>query len=77
MAYKTELDAQVARGVGANGAGCLDACERGMAVCVYPDNVWYGPVSKDDVKEIVSTHIKGGQVVERLVMKLPIDRKKD
>ncbi|MFO0599176.1 MAG: (2Fe-2S) ferredoxin domain-containing protein [Myxococcaceae bacterium] len=77
LAFKKELDAQDVKGVRANGAGCLDACERGMAVCVYPDNVWYGPVSKDDVKEIVSTHIKGGQVVERLVMKLPIDRKKD
>lgn len=76
LAFKKELDAQDVKGVRANAAGCLDACERGMAVAVYPDNVWYGPVTKDDVKEIVTSHIVGGKPVERLVMKLPIERSK-
>ena len=48
-----------------------------MAMVVYPEGVWYGPVSKDDVKEIVSSHIVGGKPVERLVMQPIVPRKKD
>lgn len=44
---------------------------------VYPDNVWYGRVTTADVKEIVEQHVVGGRPVERLLMKLPIVRKKD
>jgi (2Fe-2S) ferredoxin len=78
LEFKKQLDAQGVTGVRANAAGCLDACERGVAVVIYPDNVWYGPVSKDDVKEIVTEHLINGRPVERLLMKLPItDRKKD
>lgn len=75
IAFKKELDAQDVSGVRANGAGCLDACERGAAMVVYPDNVWYGPVTKDDVKEIVRSHLKEGVPVERLRMKLPIEKR--
>ncbi|MFT3709146.1 MAG: (2Fe-2S) ferredoxin domain-containing protein [Archangium sp.] len=77
LAFKKELDAQGVTGCRANSAGCLDACERGMAMVVYPEGVWYGPVSKDDVKEIVSSHIVGGKPVERLVMQPIVPRKKD
>lgn len=77
LALKKELDAQDLKGIRINTAGCLDACERGMAMVVYPEQVWYGPVTPGDVKEIVSTHLRDGQVVERLRMALPISRKKD
>lgn len=75
-AFKRELDAQEVKGVRANASGCLDACERGCAAVVYPEGVWYGPVTQDDVKEIVSEHLKHGRVVERLRMKLPIEKSK-
>jgi len=52
--------------VRANMAGCLDNCERGISVVVYPDGVWYGGVTLADVDEIFTRHILGGQVVERL-----------
>jgi (2Fe-2S) ferredoxin len=77
LELKRQLDAQGVKGVRGNAAGCLDACERGVAVVVYPDNVWYGGVTVADVKEIVSEHVVGGRVVERLRMELPISRKKD
>ena len=53
----------------ANAAGCLDQCARGVAVVVYPEQVWYGGVTKDDVTEIVESHLIGGVPVERLRMK--------
>jgi len=52
--------------VRANMAGCLDHCEHGVTVVVYPEGVWYGRVTLADVDEIFTRHIVGGQVVERL-----------
>lgn len=49
-----------------NNAGCLDQCEHGVTVVVYPEAVWYGHVTLDDVDEIVREHLIGGRPVERL-----------
>jgi (2Fe-2S) ferredoxin len=49
-----------------NNSKCLDQCEHGPSVVVYPDAVWYGFVSAADVPEIVQSHLVGGQPVERL-----------
>ena len=53
----------------ANNAGCLDQCEDGVTVVVYPEQVWYGAVTVADVQEIVDSHLVGGKPVERLLMK--------
>jgi len=55
--------------VRANAAGCLDACGFGTTVVVYPEAVWYGGVTAEDVEEIITRHVIAGEVVERLVMK--------
>jgi (2Fe-2S) ferredoxin len=66
-AFKTALaDAGVKGSVRANDAGCLDQCEHGPTVVVYPDAVWYGFVTPADAAEIVREHIVGGRPVERL-----------
>ncbi len=66
-AFKRELKARnLARVIRANKAGCLDACEHGVSVVVYPDGVWYGGVTPADVPEIVEEHLVNGRVVERL-----------
>jgi (2Fe-2S) ferredoxin len=49
-----------------NNAGCLDRCEEGPCVVVYPEGVWYTYVDEKDIDEIVTSHLQGGQVVERL-----------
>ncbi len=49
-----------------NKAGCLDQCERGVTVVVYPEGVWYGRVTLDDVDELFQSHILEGRPVERL-----------
>ena len=48
------------------GCGSLGFCDRGVAVVVYPEGVWYSRVTEDDVDEIWTKHILGGKVVERL-----------
>ena len=49
-----------------NKAGCLDRCEEGPVLVVYPDAVWYTYIDRDDIDEIIDRHIVGGEVVERL-----------
>ena len=49
-----------------NKAGCLDRCAAGPVAVVYPEGVWYTYVDGSDIDEIVESHLKNGQVVERL-----------
>ena len=49
-----------------NSAGCLDRCSEGPVLVVYPEEVWYTYVDKDDIDEIIREHIQAGRVVERL-----------
>jgi (2Fe-2S) ferredoxin len=66
---KSELTARgLSKLIRANNAGCLDQCEHGVTVVVYPEQVWYGHVTVDDVVEIVEKHLIGGEVVTRLMI---------
>ncbi len=53
----------------ANKSGCLDACEFGPTIVVYPDQVWYQNVSIEDVEQIIDEHILNDKPVERLKIK--------
>jgi (2Fe-2S) ferredoxin len=53
----------------ANASGCLDACEHGVTVVVYPDQVWYGGVTIDDVEEIIQQHLINNRPIDRLKIK--------
>jgi (2Fe-2S) ferredoxin len=57
-----------------NKAGCLDRCAGGPVVVVYPEAVWYTYVDKDDVDEIVESHLKRGRIVERLLLPPDVGR---
>jgi len=61
-------DAGLKNTVRANKAGCLDQCEHGPTVVVYPEAVWYGRVTPEDVDEIVTEHLVHGRTVERLML---------
>ncbi|HRG57464.1 MAG TPA: (2Fe-2S) ferredoxin domain-containing protein [Bacteroidia bacterium] len=47
-------------------AGCFDICEFGPNVIVYPEGVYYGKVTLEDVNEIVEEHLLHNRPVERL-----------
>ena len=49
-----------------NNAGCLDRCEEGPVIVVYPEEVWYTYVDREDIDEIISEHLVNGRIVERL-----------
>lgn len=49
-----------------NTAGCLDRCEQGPVLVVYPEGTWYSYLDREDVDEIIDEHLVNGRVVERL-----------
>jgi (2Fe-2S) ferredoxin len=51
-----------------NKAGCLDRCEQGPTVVVYPEGTWYTYIDESDIDEIVESHLKNGKIVERLLI---------
>ncbi|HEY9078585.1 (2Fe-2S) ferredoxin domain-containing protein [Magnetovibrio sp.] len=55
-------------GVRVNSAGCLDRCELGPAVVVYPEGIWYSIKTFEDVDEILIDHIEKGGRVDRLML---------
>jgi len=46
--------------------GCFGLCSDGPIVVIYPEGIWYGKVTPEDVEEIVESHLVNGEVVKRL-----------
>lgn len=51
-----------------NSAGCMNRCELGPTVVVYPEGIWYGIKTEEDVKDILEQHILKGKRVTRLML---------
>ena len=49
-----------------NKAGCMDRCDEGPVIVVYPEEVWYHYVDNEDIEEIIQEHLVHGRIVERL-----------
>ena len=49
-----------------NKAGCMDRCDEGPVLVVYPEAVWHQYVDTDDIEEIIQEHLVNGRIVERL-----------
>ena len=54
--------------VRANSAGCLDQCEAGPTLVIYPQAIWYGNVQEEDVPRIVEKTILNDELIEELVI---------
>ena len=61
-------------GVRVNKAGCLDRCAGGPVAVVYPEGTWYTYVDREDIDEIVESHLKNGRPVERLMLPPDVGR---
>jgi (2Fe-2S) ferredoxin len=55
-------------GIRVSSSGCMGRCAEGPVLVVYPQGVWYTYLSQDDIEEILRKHVKGGQIVERLLL---------
>jgi (2Fe-2S) ferredoxin len=61
-----ELGEKIPDRVRINTAGCLDRCDKGPVIVVYPEATWYTYVDREDVDEIIESHLIGGKAVGRL-----------
>lgn len=51
-----------------NLAGCLDRCEMGPCMVIYPEGVWYKITSPADVDAVLERHVRdGGRVAELML----------
>ena len=55
--------------VRANIAGCLNMCDYGPAMVIYPEGVWYTYSTEKDIEEILRKHVMRGERVERLLLR--------
>ena len=66
-AFKKNLnDRKLPIKIRAQKAGCLDVCDFGPTLVVYPEGVFYVGVQLSDVDEIIESHIVNNKPVERL-----------
>lgn len=49
-----------------NSAGCFGRCDEGPVIVVYPEEIWYTYFDKDDIDEIIDSHLINGKIVDRL-----------
>ena len=56
------------RDVRINAAQCLDRCEFGPTIVIYPEGIWYSARTVEDVDEIIETHLVSGGRVARLIL---------
>ena len=62
-----ELGLSGAGRIRVNKAGCLDACNLGPVMVIYPEGTWYTFIDADDIEEIIQSHLIKGKPVERLL----------
>jgi len=51
-----------------NTAGCLDRCEKGPSLVIYPEGVWYQINSTADVDRVLDEHVRRGDRARELRM---------
>jgi (2Fe-2S) ferredoxin len=61
-----QLGEKIPERVRINTAGCLDRCDKGPVIVVYPEATWYTYVDAEDIDEIIDSHLIGGKIVDRL-----------
>jgi len=55
-------------GIRVNQAGCMDRCDLGPVMVVYPEGVWYTYLDEEDIDEIIDQHLTGNEPVRRLML---------
>ena len=56
------------KGVRINNSGCLDRCELGPSVVIYPEGIWYRIESTADIDAILERHLLRHERVHELMM---------
>lgn len=65
---KAKAKAMGLKDVRINIAGCLERCEVGPNMVIYPEGVWYRCTEFADIDEVLQKHLVEDQRVERLMV---------
>lgn len=49
-----------------NTAGCLDRCENGPCMVIYPEAIWYSCKTREDVDHVIKEHLLHHSPVQQL-----------
>jgi (2Fe-2S) ferredoxin len=70
MKTRIKLAGQAGKGkIRVNTAGCLDRCDLGPVIVIYPQAVWYTYLDEEDIDEIIDSLINDGEQIERLLVR--------
>lgn len=73
--FKKQLkDRKIDFPVRAQRSGCLDLCEFGPTMVVYPEGIFYGGVQVSDIPQIIDEHILNDRPVERLKINTTLEQ---
>ena len=51
-----------------NSAGCLDRCELGPTMVIYPEGIWYKCETNEEIDQVLTQHIQNGKPVKHLML---------
>ena len=51
-----------------NRAGCLDRCEHGPVIVIYPEGAWYRCRTREEAEQIIQQHVLKGNRVSELLL---------
>jgi NADH-quinone oxidoreductase subunit F len=78
--HKTFVDALAKAGlqdeVDVKLSGCHGFCEKGPIMVIHPEGIFYPKVKEENIPDIVEKTIKNGELVDSLVYKDPVSKKK-
>lgn len=63
-----ELSDRGLAGITVSSTGCLKVCDRGPAMVIYPDNIWYGKVENEAAIDEIIDAIENGSTAEKYVI---------
>jgi (2Fe-2S) ferredoxin len=63
---QTELSDRNMEGVMVSSTGCLNLCEHGPVMIVYPEGCWYGEVNEDKIDNVLDA-LENGAAAEGLL----------
>jgi NADH-quinone oxidoreductase subunit F len=75
-AFRAEFDGDVQIKTDVKSTGCHGFCEKGPLVVILPDEILYCKVKPEDAAEIVEKTLRNGEIVDRLLYKDPVTKKK-
>jgi (2Fe-2S) ferredoxin len=66
---KNEIKSRGLKGkIRINRAGCLGTCKQGISMVIYPQGIWYGKLSNEDIPEIIEKTVLNDEIIQRLLM---------